>query len=386
MRKKQKDVYSTKFVIVVFVRFLFTMFSWYYGIRRILPKEVKRLKSPYLVLGNHVGFFDPFVVGNLLPKLTHFVASDASFKTPAFGFFLRGLGTIPTKKNIRDTKAIRDIISVIKQGDNVGIFPEAVRTWSGTSFPIDPSIAKLIKHLKVPVIVPILKGMNLFNPRWSVKTRRTLVEVEYTLLVSAEEIASLSADAIYEKLCMVLRHDEVDYQRDKMNRIRSKHKAEYISHVLYVCPECHSVDSFSCEGNDFKCRSCGYDIHIDSYSFFSRPNGGNLHFDNIRDWYNWEEKWMHKRVTEQLQEDTGHLFFTDSKSLVYQLPENGNAKLIGEADISLYGDKIIVHFYDETEDLVWNFEDLQTINPQVYERLEVFYDNKAFRIIGGTKG
>jgi len=200
MVKNPKNVYKPNWVVLVFVRLLFTLFSLYYNIRPRMSEEVRKLKSPYLVLGNHVGFFDPFVTGNFLPRVTHFVASDAAFSNPIFNFFLRRLGTIPTLKNIRDTQAIRDIIAVIQRGGNVGIFPEAVRTWSGTGFPIDPSIAKLIKLLKVPVVVPILKGMNLFNPRWSVKTRRTRVEIVYNLVLDKSEVKELSKDEIFERL------------------------------------------------------------------------------------------------------------------------------------------------------------------------------------------
>ena len=99
-----------------------------------MPKEVKELKAPYLVLSNHVGFWDPFIAGHFLPPFTHFVASDATFRNKIIRFLLTRLGTIPKKKNMRDTKVIRDIISVIRQGENVGIFPEAVRNWAGSSF------------------------------------------------------------------------------------------------------------------------------------------------------------------------------------------------------------------------------------------------------------
>ncbi len=230
-----------------------------------MPEDVRKLKSPYLILGNHVGFWDPFVAGNFLPRFIRYVASDVAFRSPVFRFFLTRLGSIPKKKNVRDTKVIRDIIAVIRQGDNVGIFPEAVRNWAGSSFPIDPSIIKLIRLLKVPVVVPVLKGMNLFNPRWSVKMRHTRVLIEYKLLFTVNQVKELSEDELYEQLSRALSHDEVGYQRKAMVPIRSSKKAEYISHALYICPECKSIDTFRCAGNDFHCNKCGYDIHINKY-------------------------------------------------------------------------------------------------------------------------
>lgn len=350
-----------------------------------MPAEVKNLKAPYLVLGNHVGFWDPFVTGTFLPEFTRFVASDAAFRTPLFRFFLTAAGTIPKKKNMRDTKVIRDIIAVIRQGDNVGIFPEAVRNWAGSGFPIEPSIVKLIRLLKVPVVVPILKGMNLFNPRWSVKKRRTRVLVDYSLLFTAQQVEELSEKEIYDRLVKALYHDEVEYQREAMIPIRSKIRAEHISHALYVCPDCNSIDSFRCKGNDFRCEKCGYDIHINQFGFFERISDGKLYFDNIRDWYKWEEKFLSDMVREKVEKRSQDMIFEDKGSKIYYSTTDTKLKFKGEADVSLYTDRLVIRYYKLPEEVL-NFDDLQTINPQVYERLEIFYNNHAYRIIGGRPG
>ena len=351
-----------------------------------MPEEVKNVKSPYLLLGNHVGFWDPFIVGNFLPHYTHFVSSDAAFRNPIFSFFLTRLGTIPKKKNMRDSQVIRDIVSVIRQGENVGIFPESVRNWAGSSFPLDRSIIKLIKLLKVPVIVPILKGMNLFNPRWSPHLRRTKLEVEYTLLFTAEDIKNLSEEEMFEKLSQTLKHDEVDFQRKHKNQIHSKKRAEYINHTLFVCPHCHSIDSFFAEGNNFNCTKCDYAIHIDDYGFFKSQNRNELVFDNIRDWYNWQEKWLLEHIAKKVKDGFSEVIFKDELSNVFHTKEKGKPDFIGKANIELFIDRIEIKFVSHKENLIINFVDLQTINPQVGEMLEIFYNGEAYRVTGHNKG
>jgi 1-acyl-sn-glycerol-3-phosphate acyltransferase len=365
------------------VLFAFTRF---FGIGKNMPDVVKSLKSPYLLLSNHVGFWDPFLVGFFLPHYTHFVSSDAAFRNPFFNFFLSRLGTIPKKKNIRDSKVIRDIVSVIRQGENVGIFPEAVRNWDGSTFPLDPSIAKLIRLLKVPVIVPIIKGMNLFNPRWSPHLRRTKVEIDYTLLFSAKDVALLSEDEIYEKLCNTLVHDEIEYQRKEMNLIKSGKRAEFINHALYVCPQCHAIDSFEVNNNDFYCTRCNYSIHINNYGFFELRQGKELYFDNIKDWYKWEETCLLNTVKEKYLNNYDKEILQDRDSSIFHTKGKGKAEFIGKADISLFTDRIEIKYTDKGFTEVLDFEKLQTINPQVREALEIYYDNQAFRVIGGRKG
>jgi 1-acyl-sn-glycerol-3-phosphate acyltransferase len=351
-----------------------------------MPKEVKRLKSPYLVVGNHVGFFDPFITGNFLPKYIHYVASDFAFRNPIFRFFLTRLGTIPKKKNMTDGQVIRDIIRVIRQGENVGIFPEAVRNWAGKSFYIDPSIIKLIKVLKVDVVSTTIKGMNLFNPRWAQKPRRTRVEIDYRLLFSADEVQSLSAAELYDRLVKTLFHDEVEYQRQHLNPIRSKYRAEYISHALYVCPDCLQIDTFHCEGNDFHCSNCAYDLHINTYGFFERKDGGKLYFDNIRDWYYWQEKYLTDLINDILSSGQEGIIFHDKQAEVLHQDSGPNFISLGLADVSLYPDMIKIEFTNKDDDLLMNFNDLQAINPQVKEQLEIYYKGVAYRIIGPRKG
>jgi 1-acyl-sn-glycerol-3-phosphate acyltransferase len=383
---KKKKVYPTKLSIRFLTFIVFTAFAWIYNIKKKMPKDVKKLKSPYLVLGNHIGYWDPFVTGNFLPRFTHFVSSDAAFRNPKIRFFLNGLGTIPKKKNIRDSKVIRDIAAVIAQGENVGIFPEAVRNWAGRTQPMDKSIAKLIKMLKVPVVVPLLKGMNLFNPRWSKKLRKARVTVEYNLLINAEEVERLSVDEIFEKLTQAIEHDEVEYQRKEMIKIRSNIRAEHISHTLYICPECSGIDTFRCKGNDFACETCGYDIHIDEYGFYERKSEGKLHYDNIRDWFEWEEEKMLRDVRALYDKQFEGIIFEDLNSEIYHSAGDIDLKFIGHADLKLYINRIEVDFKAGNEKLTFNFDDLKTINPQVHERLEIFYNNDTYRVIGSRPG
>jgi 1-acyl-sn-glycerol-3-phosphate acyltransferase len=189
---------------------------------------------------------------------------------------------------------------VIRQGENVGLFPEAVRNWSGETQPMDKSIAKLIKLLNAPVIIAVLRGMNLFNPRWSPKLRKARVEVEYKLLLRGEEISNLTEEEIFEKLSKGIYHNEVDYQRDKKIKINSDGKAEFINHALYICPNCKAIDSFKAKGNCFHCEECNYDICINDFGFFDRKSGGQLYFDNIRDWFNWQETHFYNLIGENI--------------------------------------------------------------------------------------
>jgi len=351
-----------------------------------MPLEVRNLKSPYLLLSNHVGHWDPFIIGHLLPRFTHFVSSDAAFKTRVTGFFLPRLGTIPIQKNVRDTRAVRAIAGVIRQGENVGLFPEAVRTWAGTTLPIDPSIGKLVKFLNVPVIVSVSRGMNLFNPRWSKKVRRTPVEIEYRLLLDGTRIDQLEPEAIHQAIVDALQHDEVDYQRKHRNKIHDNHRAEHISHTLFVCPSCHAIDPFISEGNDFHCSGCNYDLHINELGFFQPKGQGQIHFDNIRDWYDWQIGQMAAYVRRHLTSQNENPLFEDKQSYIYSDATGKSFQRLGQGDIRLYLDRIEMHLTGRDQPIILRIEEILTINPQVHEKLEIGYTGINYRCIGGRPG
>jgi len=378
--------FPTNYPIRFLVWIVFTIFIKFFKIRANLPNNVKILKPPYLVLGNHIGYWDAFIIGHFLPYFTHFISSDATFRQPLMRFFLTRLGTIPIKKNTRDTQVVRDMISVINQGENIGVFPEALRSWTGSSFKMDASIAKFIKLLDVPIVVATAKGMSLFNPRWSTKFRFTKVEIDYNLVFTKEALQDMSSQDISIKLNKAFYYDEVAHQQKQMNKIRSKYKAEHIGYALYLCPNCQMIDSFKASGNNFSCTHCKYDIHINSFGFFERMSERKLFFDNIRDWYSWEEKCMLNHVKKMFDNKDNSCIFEDNNSKYYHSNTKGKMVFIDNVNLKLFIDRIEIELLSNNTTITFNLNDLQTINPQINERLEVYYADEAYRFVGRKPG
>jgi len=366
------------------------VFLWFfvriYKIKALMPGNVKQLKPPFLLLSNHVGFWDPFITGYFLPGFTHFVASDAVLRSPLMRIVLNALGVIPKKKNMRDTRVIRQIIAEKNKGNSIGIFPEAVRNWIGESFPIDFSIVKLIRLLQIPVVVSVMKGMNLFNPRWSPTLRKSGVVIQYNLLFTPEDIAGLSDTEMHEKLTQALYHNDTEYQKQHMQPILSEKRAEYINTALYVCPHCKGIDTIRVAKNNLWCFSCQYKLFIDTHGFFNLLKGTQLYFDNSNSWYYWQESYLWKHVQNLLILKSSEAIFTDTGLKVYAATGNNHLKYIGTANASLYPDKIEITFEQTQKTLIMDFYLLQTINPQVHERLEIYYNHTAYRLVSIRKG
>ena len=153
-----------------------------------IPVEVKNINEPYLLLSNHYGRYDPFIISDFIKMKPNFVSSDAILRDPFYGRIFTGLGAIPKKKGVRDSHVIREMKKVIDRGGAIALFPEATRTWSGVTQYIDPSIAKLARLLNVPVVTAKMKGAYAFDPRWARPLRRSKMEIDYELSVTKDQM------------------------------------------------------------------------------------------------------------------------------------------------------------------------------------------------------
>ena len=68
--------------------------------------HVRNLKPPFLVVANHVNFWDPFWINAFIAAPIQFVASDNLFRTTLFGLAMRLLGSIPKTKLMNDAQTV----------------------------------------------------------------------------------------------------------------------------------------------------------------------------------------------------------------------------------------------------------------------------------------
>ncbi len=380
---KKKDFKHHPFLTRLTHFLLFFLTRWY-RVKANISDDVKNIDEPYLLLSNHVGSYDPFLLSHYIKKQPHFVSSDAVMRDPKLGFLFKHWGVIPKKKNVRDSQVIRDMISVVKKGGAIGLFPEGTRTWTGTSLYYDEAIGKLAKLLKVPVITAKMKGMQLTNPRWGTKNRRVALEIDYEMIFTKEELANASTTEIYEKIKEKMHHDEVDWQRAHMHEIISDHRAEFIDYVIFLCEECESIGKIKSNGNQFECQQCGRKTFVNKYGFFENTEGKAQRFDNIRDTYEWQREVFETFIEKHFRNKTFAPLFSDDNMLIYQ-EKNNKMELIGKATLSFYINRIVIK-YDGQKQVEFPLTDIQVLNPQFHERIEVKFRGKNYRFVGEKPG
>jgi 1-acyl-sn-glycerol-3-phosphate acyltransferase len=153
-----------------------------------------------ILVANHVTLFDPIWIYDVLRRPVYFVATDELFRGRLLGSLLRWFGAFPKRKAASDLKTMKNMMQVLGRGGLVGLYPEGVRTWDGTNGPLIPTIARLIRRMKVPVYTCRLEGGYLAWPRWASKWRRIPVRMVFNRLYAKSGITE-SEQQILSEAC-----------------------------------------------------------------------------------------------------------------------------------------------------------------------------------------
>ena len=310
------------------------------------------------------------------------MSSDAILRDRIVGSLFKGLGAMPIKNGLRDSVIIREMVKVIKSNGSLALYPEGTRTWNGVTHTMDPSIAKLVKLLGVPVITARMKGAYLMDPRWCVPLRRAAMEIDFEKIITKEEIKKLSEAEIFSRIVAGLQHDDTAYQRKKKILIQSEKRAEQVEKIVFQCQECQEFTSFSSKGNGFTCESCRQDYELDPYGFVI--SSSELKFDNLRDWVDWQNgnfvNYLINKYNNNAQEP---LFIGKNLSIERAVGDKSMQKL-GVGDVSFYRDRMDVMIGNDI--ITLQITDISSIGAQYMERVEFFYDDFAYRFVGRKHG
>lgn len=287
--------------------------------------DAEDIKPPYLLLSNHMAFID-FA---LCAKATypHPLSNVVTIDGFVYRFaLLEWIGSIATRRFTTDIHLCKCIFKVLKRGDVLSMYPEARYTLCGVPSYMPDSLGKLIKKCKVPVVTILHRGNHLSAPFWNWRNKRKVpFHTTYSLLLTREQIASMSVEEINTKLHEALDYDDYRYQKENGIRITESYRAEGLHRVLYQCPHCKEEFKMNSKGAEIFCTACNkrWTWREDGYL---EANDGVTEFDHIPDWFNWERE----QVKEQIE--NGTYSFSDEVEVfslprVYRYIPLGKAKL-----------------------------------------------------------
>lgn len=120
--------------------FVFVYYVVGFLMRILYPTTVEGLeklpKNGVLLCPNHSSNWDPVLLGTRLPVnyRLHAMAKEELFQNPILGWIIRKLGAFPVSRGSNDISTVRTAIQVIRDGDNLLIFPEGTVVRDGVGY------------------------------------------------------------------------------------------------------------------------------------------------------------------------------------------------------------------------------------------------------------
>ncbi len=225
-------------------------------------------EPPFVLIANHVSYWDPFFLACPIKYPTAWVTARAHFENSLLAPLIKATGAIPKRKARPDVETIKGIFNVLRQGGVVGLFPEGSISWTGQTGDHFPGTDKLLDRVDVPILAVRIKGAWLKKPRWADRKRKGQVNLE---LKTFEDSKALD----------FIDYSEWEWQREEKNIFPGRGRAEGITRVLWFCSECGTFGKFKIEENDAVCSDCGRKWHVDEYGFINGQDGVRLYNEQL---------------------------------------------------------------------------------------------------------
>lgn len=292
------------------------------------------IEPPFVLICNHSSNFDPLFISQTIDIPIHYLSTDTISNIPIFGKMIQKMfSPIPVDKADIDVNAIRALRDYVKENKAVGFFPEGNRSYDGSMIGFKESTAKLIRNLGVPIVCFNIRGGYFKSPRWGSKIRGGFVTGEVKRIIPPEEIKDMPVKDLYELLKDSISVDAYESQRLEYREFPSKHNAEYIQALLYMCPNCLSEQTVYGKNNYIYCSKCGKKQLLDNYGLLH-----NCAFETVQEWSKWQnERAMQKDYSGW---DYKTAIFNDSHyALKVKQPDETRIRKRGNGTISLFRDR-----------------------------------------------
>jgi len=369
-KKKEKWMkFRHKVVRVLLWVFIKPLTVALYGIK--VEKFKEQQNRPYLILYNHQTAFDQFFVGLAFKTPVYYVASEDLFSNGFVSSLIRWLvAPIPIKKQTTDVTAVMNCIRIAKEGGTLAIAPEGNRTYSGKTEYIGPAIATLAKKIKLPIALYRIEGGYGVQPRWSDKTRKGKMRSYVSRVIEPEEYAAMSNEELFAAIEKGLSVNEG--VADAL--FQSSKRAEYLERAMYVCPFC-GLTEFESNGNEAECKTCHRKI---VYGEDKTLTGVGFEFPYrfMTEWYDAQKKFI-SELDISAYIDTP--LYCDKAKLSEVMVYKHKNVLLKEAEIKLYGNRIVVDEAKETRKN-FSFDEVTAISVLGRNKLNIYHNKQVFQL------
>jgi 1-acyl-sn-glycerol-3-phosphate acyltransferase len=219
-------------------------------------------KGPFVLIANHSCYLDPAYLMASMYRPVHFLITAQVYRNKLLRFLLNHGQMIPVRRYRVDALASRRLFEWLERGQIVGVFPEGERAPLGQYQGTLPGAAKMLAHLRVPVIPTGIIGAYDAGPRWSDVLRRRPITVRFGKPL---ECSGDAKSVIDKAILSLLENSEPAVHLKGL-------PLEKISRVLWACPQCLNEKDW--RPATLTCLHCGATFENTPDGFFRDDQRG----------------------------------------------------------------------------------------------------------------
>lgn len=333
-------------------------------------------EPPFVIVGNHGTFFDPWMVGYYSTVPLNFMTNDDGFRAPRIvQWYLRSIGAFPKKKGGSDYKAMKETLRRLVGGSPVCIFPEGQTSWDGETQLIYKGIEKIIKRARCPLVMVRLRGNFLTKPWWAKSKRKGRIALTYKTL-PAEVIAKLSDDQVFKTIKEYIHHSDIKDEANRAVLFRGKGLAEGLERFVWQCMDCRAEDTLEPKGDVIACTSCGKSWTLDSYCRLKANQQDTETLADLKDW----SEWLKSNVKQKIAACSAQDPLTTSEEVALQtLSDDGSAFVERSRGMLVLSPTALTYTPQAGETIAFEVPKLETVVFQKQELFEFLYHGDLYR-------
>lgn len=375
MEKKNKKTRSWPQVIFYT---LLRPFVWFYVVVfqhvRFKRNNKKVPKKPVLFISNHLSNWDGIYANLMFPThIIHFIVHDEMFKNKVLAF-LSGTLLGEVKRGMSDSD-ITDVLmtkKLVKEGKSIGVYPEGDIDMFCRTLPVDVSIAKYAKMMKVPVVILRINGAGSRACRWSKYARHSKITYSIQEVLSKEQVQEMDVNELHKVIVDGITVNDLKYHQDSNHKQRIGFaRAEWLELGLYMCPKCHQLEVLSSKGDKVFCTKCDFeakyhrDCTIRNEEFTS----------TLADLDDWQYSELKKRIDSAKEDEV--ILEAHDLDLQYAKETEFFKKPIGITYLKVY--KTHIEFEYNEEAVKVDIKDIKRLMLQYKDVLEVRFLKEKIR-------
>ena len=250
-----------------------------------------------LILAQHTSRDDPYYVNVGYPFINpNAIMSMHNALIPIMFRLLLKDGVILKSLFEPDIGAMKQLMRLRKKNASFLLFPEGVESADGTTQPLHPATAGLVKKLAIDTVLCTNYGAYLCQPRFDTNKRKGRLDYCFEILLRKEEIENMTEDEIYSLILEKFRYNEFEWNSKNQFSYKGRvPNAHGIDNILFICPRCKKQYSMHVEGDSLIC-DCGSSVTIDDrYNLI--PSSADFPFERIDQWNRWQREVMIEEVS-----------------------------------------------------------------------------------------